>query len=388
LLERVFRDEWGRVLASLIGYLGDFELAEEAAQEAFAIAVQRWPQDGMPANPSAWLITTARNRAIDRVRRERTLAAKTRLLAVPEAGEDDVYEADETAIVDERLELLFTCCHPALATEAQVALTLRALGGLTTDEIARAFIVAPEAMKRRLSRAKTKIKLAGIPFTVPPDRLLPERLVAVLAVVYLIFNEGYGGRVDLAAEAIRLGRLLVELMPDESEAHGLLALMVLHHARRRARFVGGELVLLADQDRALWDVGQIAAGRVSLDRALALRPRGPYVLQAAIASLQTENEIDWPQIAVLYRELAVLTGSPVVELNRAVAVAEAGSPQAAMAIVDGLDLDDYQYLHSTRAELLRRLERPQEAAAAYRRALSLTRAEPERRFLQRRLAEL
>jgi RNA polymerase sigma-70 factor, ECF subfamily len=388
LLERVFRDEWGRVLASLIGYLGDFELAEEAAQEAFAIAVQRWPQDGMPANPPAWLITTARNRAIDRVRRERMLAAKTRLLAVPEAGEDDVYEADETAIVDERLELLFTCCHPALATEAQVALTLRALGGLTTDEIARAFIVAPEAMKRRLSRAKTKIKLAGIPFTVPPDRLLPERVVAVLAVVYLIFNEGYGGRVDLATEAIRLGRLLVELMPDESEAHGLLALMVLHHARRRARFAGGELVLLADQDRALWDVGQIAAGRVSLDRALALRARGPYVLQAAIASLQTENEIDWPQIAVLYRELAVLTGSPIVELNRAVAVAEAGSPQAALAIVDGLDLDDYQYLHSTRAELLRRLERPQAAAAAYRRALSLTRAEPERRFLQRRLAEL
>ncbi|HWC25022.1 MAG TPA: sigma-70 family RNA polymerase sigma factor, partial [Solirubrobacteraceae bacterium] len=378
MIERVFRDEWGRVLASLVGFLGDFQLAEEAAQEAFAVAAERWPRDGAPANPGAWLVTTARNRAIDRIRRERTLADKTRLLEVREAVEDEV---DETTIPDERLELLFTCCHPALATEAQVALTLRALGGLTTDDIARAFLVAPETMKRRLSRAKSKIKAAGIPFSVPPDHLLPERLAAVLAVVYLIYNEGYGGRVDLAAEAIRLGRVLAALMPDEPEAHALLALMLLHDARRAARFTGGDLVLLADQDRSLWDRRQIDEGRAVLDRALALRGRGPYVLQAAIASLQAEDELDWPQIAALYAELARITGSAVVELNRAVAVAEAEGPERALAIVERLELDDYQYLHSTRAELLRRLHRRDEARAAYRRALDLARAEPERRFL-------
>ncbi|HET7368362.1 MAG TPA: sigma-70 family RNA polymerase sigma factor, partial [Gaiella sp.] len=266
-LDQVFRDEWGRVVASLIGFLGDFDLAEEAAQEAFALAAERWPRDGQPQSPRAWLVTTARNRAIDRIRRDRTLAAKTRLLEVPEATED---EMDETAIPDERLELIFTCCHPALATEAQVALTLRTLGGLTTDEIARAFLVPEATMAQRLVRAKRKIKTAGIPFRVPADHLLPDRLAAVLAVVYLIFNAGYVGRVDLAAEAIRLGRALAELMPDEPEVHGLLAMMLLHDARRAARFAGEDLVLLADQDRSLWDGGQIVAGRQALDRALAL----------------------------------------------------------------------------------------------------------------------
>jgi RNA polymerase sigma-70 factor (ECF subfamily) len=302
-----------------------------------------------------------------------------------------VDEQEETTFPDERLELIFTCCHPALALDAQVALTLRALGGLTTGEIARAFLVADETMKRRLTRAKRKIKEAGIPFRVPSEELLPDRLAAVLAVVYLIFNEGYGGRVDLAAEAIRLGSALAELMPDEAEVHGLLALMLLNDARRDARFEEGELVLLADQDRSLWDGARIAEGRAVLERALALRGRGrggAYVLQAAIASLQAEERIDWPQVAALHGELAQLTRSPVAELNRAVAVAEAGSPAAALAIVERLALDDYQYLHSTRAELLRRLGRPEEARAAYRRALELARDEPERRFLERRLAAL
>jgi RNA polymerase sigma-70 factor, ECF subfamily len=387
-LEQAFRDQWGRVLATLIGFLGDFDLAEEAAQEAFAIAARRWPLDGTPANPGAWLIATGRNRAIDRIRRDRTLAAKTRRLQAPEAAEMEM-EMDETAIFpDERLELLFTCCHPALATDAQVALTLRALGGLTTAEIARAFLVPEPTMAQRLVRAKRKIAAAGIPFRVPPAHLLPERLDAVLAIVYLIFNEGYAGRGDLAAEAIRLGRALAELMPDEPEVQGLVALMLLLDARREARFRGDDLVLLDDQDHALWDADQIEQGRTALDRALALRGHGPYVVQAAIASLHADRPRDWPQIAMLYAELSRQTGSPVVELNRAVAVAEVEGPSAGLAIVDRIDLGDYRYLHSTRGEMLRRLGRTDEARGAYRRALELVHDDAERRLLERKLAEL
>ena len=376
------------MLASLVGFLGDFDQAEEAAQEAFAIAAARWPASGTPPNPGAWLVTTARNRAIDRIRRERTLAGKIHLLPVPEAVMDGIDDIDDSAIKDERLELIFTCCHPALPLDGQVALTLRALGGLETAEIARAFLVSEETMKRRLSRAKAKIKATGIPFAVPGANLLPERLDAVLAVIYLIFNEGYSGRGDLAADAIRLGRVLAMLMPDQPEAHGLLALMMTHHARRRARFSGEDLVLLEDQDRSLWDMPQIAAGRAVLDRAIALGGRGAYVIQAAIASLQTAEPIDWPQVAELYRRLARLTGSAVVELNLAVAVAQAGDPDAALRAVERLDLDGYQYFHSTRGELLRRLGREDEARAAYRRALELATSAPERRFLTRRLEEL
>jgi RNA polymerase sigma-70 factor (ECF subfamily) len=372
------------VLAHLVGFLGDFALAEEAAQEAFATAAERWPKDGVPANPGAWLIATARNRAIDRIRRERTLARKRHLLAVPDAMEGDM---ENSIIKDERLELIFTCCHPALATEAQVALTLRALGGLSTEEIARAFLVSGETMKRRLSRARRKIRATAIPFAVPADHLLPDRLQAVLAVIYLIYNEGYSGRVDLAVEAIHLGILLTGLMPDEPEAHGLLALMLLQHARSAARFSGEDIVLLADQDRSLWNTQEIARGRALLDRAIALRGRGPYVLQAAIASLHCQSDVDWPQIEALYSELAQLTGSPVVECNRAVAVAESRGPAQALEILDGLDLEHYPYLHSTRAEMLRRLGRLEDARTAYGRALELTSSPAERRFLQSRLAE-
>ncbi len=373
-------------MAALIGFLGEFELAEEAAQEAFAIAAERWPREGAPDNPRAWLVTTARNRAIDRIRRDRTLAAKVRELELREAGEDPVDE--ETAIPDERLELVFTCCHPALALEAQVTLTLRTLGGLTTEEIARAFLIEEGAMAKRLVRARRKIKSAGIPFRVPPPHLLADRLAAVLAVVYLIYNEGYSGRGELSTEAIRLGRALAELLPDEPEVHGLLAVMVVNDARRDARFADGYMVRLGDQDRSLWDLEQIAAGRRTLDRALALGGRGPYVIQAAIAVLHATDPQDWPQIAALYGELGRHTGSPVVELNRAAAIAEAGETEAALALVDRLDLDSYLYLHSTRAELLRRLDRTEEARAAYARALDLVSSEPERRFLERRVAEL
>ena len=314
------------MLASLVGFLGDFDLAEEAAQEAFAVAAERWPRDGVPANPGAWLTVTARNRAIDRIRRERTLAEKTRQLEVPEATMD---ELDDTVIEDERLELIFTCCHPALALEAQVALTLRALGGLTTEEIARAFLVSEETMKRRLSRAKAKIKATGIPFAVPAEHLLPDRLDAVLAVVYLIYNEGYSGRVDLAGEAIRLGRVLAALMPDEPEVHGLLALMQIHHARREARFSGDELVLLEDQDRSLWDAEEIARrAHRARARARAARPRAvraPGRDRLAPDRGARSTGTRSPRCTGSSRRSR---GSPVVELNRAVAVAQAGRNRA------------------------------------------------------------
>ncbi|MEU8148210.1 sigma-70 family RNA polymerase sigma factor [Nonomuraea sp. NPDC048901] len=386
MLEEVFRDQWARVFAALVSFLGDVDLAEEAAQEAFVIAAERWARDGLPDNPGAWLVVTGRNRAIDRLRRDRTRAEKTRLLDHPMPEEVTM---DETTILDERLELFFMCCHPALATEAQVALTLRALGGLSTPEIARAFLVNDETMKRRLSRARNKIRAAAIPFAVPHERLLPSRLSAVLAVLYLVFNQGYGdGRADLAAEAIRLGRTLLDLMPDEPEAAALLALMLLHDSRRAARVRDGEMILLHDQDRTLWNTAQLEEGRALLDRAVKSGASGAYTVQAAIAELQTEERIDWPAVAALYDRLRQLTGSAVVELNRAVAIAEVEGPRAALAIVDALHLDDYRYFHSTRAELLRRLGDTVAARAAYLRALDLATTEAERRFLGRRLAEL
>jgi RNA polymerase sigma-70 factor, ECF subfamily len=339
----------------------------------------------MPDNPRAWLIATARNLAIDRIRRDRTLAAKTRLLEVPESVDDEIAD---TAIPDERLELIFTCCHPALGTEAQVALALRTLGGLTTAEIARAFLIPEPTMAKRLVRAKGKIRAAGIPFRVPPDHLLPDRLSTVLAVIYLIFNEGYGGRNELSAEALLLGRAMAELMPDEPEVHCLAALMLLHDARRAARFADGTLVLLGDQDRSLWDATQIAAGRAALDRGLTLGGRGSYALQAAIASLHLEQPPDWPQIAALYGELGRLTGSPVVELNRAVAIAETGEVEAALALLDAVDLESYHHLHAARAELLRRLGRIDDSRAAYERALALVGSAADRAFLEHRRDEL
>jgi RNA polymerase sigma-70 factor, ECF subfamily len=389
VLDDVFREEWGRVFAALVGILGDIELAEEVAQEAFVAAAARWPKDGAPANPSAWLIVAARNRAIDRIRRDRTHARKIEELGwlTGETTEDAVDE--ETTFPDERLELIFTCCHPALAPESQVALTLRTLGGLTTEEIARGFLVPFETMSKRLTRAKHKIRDAGIPFAVPPDHILPERLDAVLAVIYLIFNEGWGGgRLDLAAEAIRLGGALAELMPDEPEAIGLLALMLLNDSRRAARFRDGQLVLLDDQDRSLWNARQITDGRALLERALALQGDGPYVIQAAIADLHLEQPRDWREISLLYEVLFRLTGSPIVAMNRAVAVAETDGPALALELLDSLSLDDYRYYHSTRADFLRRLGRNGEARIAYARALELAQTDPERRLLEGRIVEL
>jgi RNA polymerase sigma-70 factor, ECF subfamily len=390
-LDAVFRDQWGRVLAILAGILGDIELAEDAAAEAFAVAAERWPRDGEPANPTGWLVTTAHHRAIDQLRRQQVLAAKTKLLArdLEAASRGPEALMDEAATIpDERLELIFACCHPALAAEAQVALTLRTLGGLSTEEIALAFLVPFETMSKRLTRAKHKIRDAGIPFAVPPDHQLPDRLAAVLAVVYLTFNQGWGGgRVDLAAEAIHLGRALAGLMPDEPEVLALLALMLLNDARKAARQRDGLIVPLDDQDRALWDTRQVDEGRALLQRAVARARTGPYLVQAAIADLHLQDPRDWRQIAALYQALARQTGSPVVEMNRAIAVAEIDGPEAGLAILDRLDLDHYRYFHSTRAGLLRRAGRDAEAHDAYRRALALAQTEPEQRFLADRLAE-